>query len=81
MTKYYWTDGSSNKGVSNTYDEAFSELQKHVDWDMENGSNMPSPCGQTTYFYKNDSEMEADKDGAYAIQITEREVEDLSYSL
>ena len=77
--KYKWYYCGAIQGVCDTYEEALSELNFHLDFDIETIGEYKSESSwglnETIYFYHPetpDDEIQND-DGAYAPQIQEIE--------
>ena len=69
--KWIWSNGHGKSGESGSEAEALVELQKVVDFVLEDCETTYSPDGSTTYYYETEDDMNNDADGAYAAQISE----------
>ncbi len=72
-TVFEWSNGCMAHGTEDTEDAALEALQPHVSFDLVRAIPVNSPDGATSYYYATWEEADADEDGAYAVQITEKD--------
>ena len=70
MAKYTWYYSDAVRGEADTREDAYAALAQHIAW-IDEAIEVVSPDGATTYYYRSQADADADRDGAYAAQITE----------